>query len=92
MLQINDYVRRKGTEGPVGIVQWVFGPLLATVRWGVQDGNVFTDDVNTEDLEKVPFEVLNQEEQKDPLVHRNVFEMDEDDILARNEAHEFGHD
>jgi len=73
MLKVNDYVRRKGTKNPVGIVEVVFGPLLATIRWGVADGKVFREDINQDELEVVEYDILNKAVVEHPPLRHNVF-------------------
>lgn len=45
---INDHVCRKGTNGPVGVVEAVNGNLSVTVLWGVIDGET----ARTEELQE----------------------------------------
>jgi len=48
---VNDHVCRKGTDGPVGVVEEVNGNLSVTVRWGFMDGEVVRSEVLQEDLQ-----------------------------------------
>jgi hypothetical protein len=48
---VNDHVVRKGTNGPVGIVEEVNGNLSVTVLWGVIDGETLRSEELQENLQ-----------------------------------------
>jgi len=72
MIRANSRVRRKDTASPIGLVTFTFGPefgpTLVTVRWGIQDGREFIEDIDPDDLEEVEYK-------GDKIVHKNVFDI-----------------
>jgi len=74
MLQVGSYVTLKGTDHPTGIVEALYGIITATVRWGVDHGQVFREDLNQEDLEVVTHHIENAIEDEAEVVHRNIFD------------------
>ena len=77
-ISVGDYVSRKGESQPIGIVTDVYGRISAKVRWGIQDGDEFTEDLNIHDLVLVTEEIKNKLELPEPeVVAHNVFAEDE---------------
>lgn len=63
MIKVNDYVVRRGTKNPTGIVEKINHLRdFATVRWGIDDRQVFREDIDLALLEQVDHEIVSVED------------------------------
>jgi hypothetical protein len=73
-LSVDDYVVKRGSAGPVGIIFEKFGPLTVGVKWGVLDGFTKYEEMSVEELQIV-FPEIDDEMPRGPIRH-NVFDQD----------------
>ena len=88
MIKVNDYVRWIGTQGPTGIVEALHEEVIATVRWGIDNGEAFKEDIAVDKLMVVDHENKDPQvipELKPDVVHKNVFD-DIFDSIAKLES------
>lgn len=70
LLQVNDYVRKKGQEKPTGIVEDVLANMV-TVRWGVADKRIYRENCPMDDLEIVDHEIISPEDVSKLRIHED---------------------
>lgn len=61
MLSRGDYVRRKGTERPVGEIE-ALNDTNAFVLWGAADRRVYREEIPLKDLERFTDEIVTNDE------------------------------
>lgn len=73
MIEVGDYVNRKGAEQPVGIVTEVFHRFSVNVRWGIADGKEFIEEIPQDQLESHKKNSINKDTGEVDLGHQSVF-------------------
>lgn len=61
MLVINDYVNKKGTTHPTGIIKALENGV-ALVRWGVEYDHIFTEKIPVENLQLITHTITSRDE------------------------------
>jgi hypothetical protein len=81
MLSINDYVNKKNTQHPTGIIEVIDEESgMAMIRWGIADGRIYKTNLPLDQLQKVEHEILSPEDvqlkeiEKQEVKRHNIFE------------------
>lgn len=76
-IAVNDFVVKRGTTSPIGIVSDVSLSLVISVKWGEIDGEPQYEDVLIEDLVVIPKDTTSEDEPDEKPIRHNIFEQNE---------------